>query len=294
MIEVSMSPRNKARYGIEPKYILMLCVLFCLLLIFGSYKFPKIFRPVTRTLNSLLVPMQKGIHVIGSEIDNIGARFDDIDELRSQTRVLERENAELREQIERLQQDLYDMERYKQLLELNETYPTYTKVGANIIAKDSSGFYASFTIDKGAKDGMKVDMNVIADAGLVGIITEVGRNYSIVQSIIDNDSYVSATIMKTGDNCVVCGSLSLLSKGFIRVQDITVNSEAKSNYKVYTSDLSKKYLPGLLIGYLSNIKNEADGLTKAGYLTPVVDFEHLTTVLVIKELKETPVSPDGE
>ena len=136
---------------------------------------------------------------------------------------------------------------------------------------------------------MKVDMNVLADNGLVGIITEVGRNYSIVRSIIDDYSYVSATIMKTGDSCVVCGSLALLSKGFIKVRDISAGSQAKNNYKVYTSELSEKYLPGLLIGYLSNITTEADSMTKVAYLTPVVDFEHLSTVLVITQLKESAV-----
>ncbi|MBR5712534.1 MAG: rod shape-determining protein MreC [Lachnospiraceae bacterium] len=280
-----MNTRNKPNYGIEPKYILMLGVFLCACLILLSYKFPALFNPLKRGINACLVPMQKGIHVIGSEIDDMKAKFDDIDQLRLEKNILEREVADLRQQNERLQQDLYEMERYKQLLELDEMYPEYTKVGANIIAKDSSGFYATFTIDKGTNDGLAVDMNVLADNGLVGIIIETGRNYSIVKSIIDDTSYVSAVISKTGDNCIVYGSLALLSKGFIRVKDISANTQAKNNYKVYTSELSKKYLPGLLIGYLSNITPEADGLTKEAYLTPVVDFEHLNTVLVIKELK---------
>ena len=279
-----MSSRKKS-YGIEPKYICMLCVFLCLLLIFSSYKFQGVFKPLQRGLNSLLVPMQKGIHVIGDEIDSVSAKFDDVDELLREKKGLQREIADLREQNERLQQELYDMERYKQLLQLSETYPEYDKVGANIIAKDSSGFYATFTIDKGMEDGIRNNMNVLADGGLVGIVVETGRNYAIVRSIIDDSSYFSATIMKTGDNCIVCGSLSLLQKGFIRVRDITINTQAKSNYKVYTSELSEKYLPGLLVGYISNITTEASGLTKEAYLTPVVDFEHLTTVLVITQLK---------
>lgn len=284
-----MNSRKKPKYGIEPKYILMLCVMLCLMLILFSYRFPRFFDPVRKAMNTCLVPMQKGIHVVGTQIDDISAKFDDIDALREENEQLKRELTELRDRNEMLSQDLYDMELYKQLLELDKTYPEYTKVGANIIARDTSGFYATFTIDKGSENGMKVDMNVLADNGLVGIITEVGRNYSIVRSIIDDYSYVSATIMKTGDSCVVCGSLALLSKGFIKVRDISAGSQAKNNYKVYTSELSKKYLPGLLIGYLSNITTEADSMTKVAYLTPVVDFEHLSTVLVITQLKESAV-----
>ena len=285
-----MNPRKKPNYGIEPKYILMLCIMLCLILILFSYRFPKYFDPIRKTMNTCLVPMQKGIHVVGTQIDDISAKFDDIDALRAENEELKRELTELRSKNEMLSQDLYDMELYKQLLELDKTYPEYKKVGANIIARDTSGFYATFTIDKGSDNGMKVDMNVLADNGLVGIITEVGRNYSIVRSIIDDYSYVSATIMKTGDSCVVCGSLALLGKGFIKVRDISAGSQAKNNYKVYTSELSEKYLPGLLIGYLSNITTEADSMTKVAYLTPVVDFEHLTTVLVITQLKESAVT----
>ncbi|MBQ6661520.1 MAG: rod shape-determining protein MreC [Lachnospiraceae bacterium] len=288
-----MDSKRKPKYGIEPKYILMLWGLICICLIFFSYRFPGIFAPLQRTLNSCIVPMQKGVWIVGQQIDEFGDKFDDVAELQAKNRNLEKQVTDLKEKNERLEQELYDMERYKQLLELDEMYVEYPKVGANIIARDSSGFFASFTIDKGADDGMKVDMNVLADTGLVGIITEVGKNYSIVRSIIDDNSYLSATIMKTGDNCIVCGSLSLLAKGFIRVQDITINSQARNNYKVYTSELSNKYLPGILIGYLSNINNEADGMTKSAYLTPVVDFEHLTTVLVITQLKEPAVTPDG-
>lgn len=288
-----MNSRKNKKYGIDPKYILMLAVFLCVCLIFFSYRFPQFFNPVRSGINSVLVPMQKGIHVIGDRINETQAKFDDVEKIRAEKDALEREVAELREKNERLEQDLYDMELFRQLLELDQTYPEYTKVGANIIARDSTGFYASFTIDKGEKDGMKVDMNVIAGAGLVGIITQVGPNYSIVRSIIDNDSYVSATIMKTGDPCIVAGNLALLMKeGFIGVKDISINSLAKNNYKIYTSELSERYLPGLLIGYLTKISTEADGLSKAGYLTPVVDFEHLSTVLVIKELKVPAVSPE--
>ena len=53
-----------------------------------------------------------------------------------------------------------------------------------------------------------------------------------------------------------------------------------------TSYISEKFLPGILIGYISELENDANNLTKSGYITPVVDFRHLQEVLVILELKE--------
>lgn len=286
---------NGQKYESDPKYMLMLCSFLCICLIFFSYKFGSVFQPIQSAVHGWIVPMQKGITMLGDSVNNFFQRFDDVEKLKEENEALKDTVLDLKSQIDVLKADLYDYERYKQLLELADTYVEYPTVGANVIAKDTSGYYATFTIDKGSRQGMAENMNVIADNGLVGIITEVGSNYSVVRSIIDDNSYVSASIQKTSDNCIVKGNLELLDTGFIEITDISVNSEVKNNHKVYTSVLSTKYLPDILIGYISNIQLESDGLSKKGYLTPVVDFEHLNTVLVITTLKESPVTEeDGE
>lgn len=281
-----MKEREKPKYDIEPRFVLLIMAMICVFLIFFSYRFSNIFTPIRTRLNSLIIPMQKGITTIGNGINNAVDNFEEVEELQKQIAKLQEENDRINREKEDMEQSLYDLERYKQLLSLSESYKNYTTVGANIIAKDSSGYYSRFTLDKGSRDGIKVDMNVLAGSGLVGIITEVGPNYSVVRSIIDDNNYVSAIVTKTEDNCIVCGNLELLSIGYIEIRDLSINTEVKNNYKVYTSPLSEKYLPDILIGYISNIQNENDGLTKTGYLTPVVDFEHLNTVLIITELKE--------
>ncbi|MBO4485382.1 MAG: rod shape-determining protein MreC [Lachnospiraceae bacterium] len=281
-----MKERKKPKYDMEPRYVLLIMTMICIFLIFFSYKFSTLFGNIRTSLNSMIIPMQKGITTIGMSINNTIDRFEEADKLQDEIAALKAENERITREKERMEQSLYELERYKQLFALSDNYKTYPTVGANIIAKDTSGYYARFTLDKGYKDGIAVDMNVLADSGLVGIITEVGPHYSVVRSIIDDNNYVSAIVTKTEDNCIVCGNLELLSIGYIEIRDLSLNTEARNNYKVYTSPLSDKYLPDILIGYISNIQNENDGLTKTGYLTPVVDFEHLTTVLIVTQLKE--------
>ena len=281
-----MKERKKPKYDMEPRYVLLIMTMICIFLIFFSYKFSDLFGNIRTSLNSMIIPMQKGITTIGMSINNTIDRFEEADKLQDEIAALKAENERITREKERMEQSLYELERYKQLFGLADNYKTYPTVGANIIAKDTSGYYARFTLDKGYKDGIAVDMNVLADSGLVGIITEVGPHYSVVRSIIDDNNYVSAIVTKTEDNCIVCGNLELLSIGYIEIRDLSLNTEARNNYKVYTSPLSDKYLPDILIGYISNIQNENDGLTKTGYLTPVVDFEHLTTVLIVTQLKE--------
>jgi len=58
--------------------------------------------------------------------------------------------------------------------------------------------------------------------------------------------------------------------------------------QVVTSNVSGKYLEGILIGYITEINEDSNQLTKSGYISPAVDFEHLSEVLIIKNLKEQP------
>ena len=127
--------------------------------------------------------------------------------------------------------------------------------------------------------------NVIADEGLVGIISEVHNNYSIVTTIIGDNSYVSAMDEASGDVCSVRGDLALMDTGKIHVERFKENAEVNEGDRIITSNISTKYLPGILVGYAYDVKPDGNALTKSGQVTPAVDFEHLQKVLVIMQLK---------
>ena len=62
--------------------------------------------------------------------------------------------------------------------------------------------------------------------------------------------------------------------------------KVKVGDKVVTSNVSDKYLPNILIGYISEINKDSNNITKSGKITPAVDFEHIEEVLVILETKQ--------
>ena len=88
------------------------------------------------------------------------------------------------------------------------------------------------------------------------------------------------------DNSLVIDA-SNMDKGYVMVSEIPLSGENYNNYQVVTSDISSKYLPGILIGYISGVNVSKDGLSMEGSIVPAVDFAHLDTVLVITTLKET-------
>ena len=122
----------------------------------------------------------------------------------------------------------------------------------------------------------------------MGIVTEVGKHWATVRSIIDDTSNVSAMTVSTSANCIVSGDLRLIDEGklqFIHLKDD--DDKIQEGEKIVTSSVSEKFLKGILIGYVSEIQEDPNNLTKTGTLTPAVDFQHLQEVLVILERKQT-------
>ncbi len=289
-----MENRYKYKFNIEPKYLLLFSTVILVVLIFLSYRFQDFFRPLKTRAASMFAPMQKGIAVVSDYLEGVSDNFEDVEKLQKEYDSLKSDYEALKIKYNEILTDSYEYEELRALFKLSQTYSEYETVGANIIASDTTGYNSVFTLDKGSDDGIKRDMNVIAGSGLVGIVTEVGSNYCVVRSIIDDNSNVSGTILKAADSCIVSGNLKLLEEGYIEVTEIPLSSEVRNNYQVVTSSLSSKYLPDILIGYISNVSVSSDGLSMNARLTPVVDFSKLDTVLIITTLKTAPEETDKE
>lgn len=125
----------------------------------------------------------------------------------------------------RLMQEQYRLQERKNFTTWIRLTANISKVAANIIASDSGNWFNTFVIDKGSRDGIAVDMNVIAGSGLVGIVTKVGDNWAQVRSIIDDMSEVSAQVLSTSDLCFVKGDLQLMESGLIPLPSCGIQKE---------------------------------------------------------------------
>lgn len=277
---------GKKRIQISPKTALAILGALCAVLIVLSYIFPEFFAPVKSAVGYVVTPMQKGITLTGGYISDGLELLTEKQKLLEENESLREQLAEVRNENQMLVQEKYELNWYRELYELDSNYEDYEKVAARVISKETNSYYSVFTIDKGRDDGITVDMNVIAGNGLVGLVTETGKNWAKVRSIIDDKSNVSGMMLATGDTCVVSGNLELIDYGCIDVSMISPNADIYDNYEVVTSYISDKYLPGILIGYISDIVPDSSGMTLNAHLTPVVDFEHLDAVLIITRVRE--------
>ncbi len=286
-----MSPilkRKREKYRLPSKYLLFILTIVCVILMLLSFTTNIFSTPLNMISGYLITPFQNGLTSVGTFLQEKTDQFKKLDEIMQENEALKKEIDQLTIDNTLLAQDKYELTKLRELYNLDAEYEQYDKIGARIIARDTGNWYSTFVIDKGTNDGIQTDCNVMAGSGLVGRVIDVGPNYAKVTAIVSDNINTSSMVLSTNDNMIVTGNLESLSKDgtidFSQLGD-TANKVTVGD-KVVTSNISDKYLQGILIGYISSISTDSNNLTKSGTITPVVDFAHLDEVLVIKQLKQ--------
>ena len=278
--------KKKNQMSHTNRYILLGLSIFCVLMMVLSSFSDKVGGPFKTVANVTVIPLQQGMNQIGGWMGDMKDNFSTMKQLKS-------ENKKLREQVDALttennylQEERYEFERLQELYKLDQNYAEYEKTAAHVIGKDAGNWFSTFTIDKGSKDGIEVNMNVLAGSGLVGIVTDVGPTWAKVRSIIDDSSNISAMAISTSDTCIVSGDMALMGTGQIAFSQMENNDNVVAvGDQIVTSYISDKYLQGILIGSVSEVNVDSNNLTRSGYITPAVDFKNIQEVLVITTTK---------
>ena len=286
--------KRKNQFSTSNKYWLLILAIICIVLM-GLSGFAESGKgPLSWAAGYTIVPMQKGINRVGMWIGDVSENFATLQEIKKENKELKSRLEEMTTENNRLQQNSATLERYKELYKMDQNTADYPKVAANVIASENSNWFSKFTIDKGSNDGIREDMNVLSGTGLVGIVTEVGPNWATVSSIID-DKNVSAMILTTFDKCIVSGDLQPVQAGLLKFEQLANNeNEVAVGEQVVTSNISSKYLQGLLVGYISEVNVDSNNLTRSGYIIPATDFKELQEVLVITTTKQDLIDGKGE
>ena len=285
-----MSPvirRRGDKFTIPGKYLLFILTLVSIGLIIITFNTNLFSGAADSVAGVFVVPFQKGITSVGTWMTDRSKDLANIRKLQAENSALQQKVDDLTTENTNLQQEKYELSNLRKLYDLDSQYSQYDKVGARVIAKDAGNWYHSFVIDKGTDEGLSVDMNIIAGSGLVGRITAVGPDWAKVETIIADNSSVSGMVLSSSDNLIVTGDLETYANGVIGFSKLVDEADKVTiGDKVVTSNISDKYLPGILIGYINTLNSDSNNLTKSGLLTPAVDFDHLDEVLVILQKKQ--------
>ena len=270
------------------RHLLVIMVIVCIGLMLGALTAPQMVAPVRSAAGYVVTPFQNGINSVGSWLAKELSGFRDVKKLNEENETLKKEIDELSQKNNELVQNQSELARLEELYQIDKKYSSYPKLAAEVISKEPGNWYNRFVVNRGTKDGIKVDMNVLGQGGLVGIVTNVGENWAEVRAIIDDESNISAMAANTSEPCVVTGNLLLMDSGKIDFGGLKdSDNQVTEGTSIVTSNISDKYLTGLLSVYVSEISLDSNNLTKSGTLIPAANFRNLREVLIITELKAT-------
>ena len=234
---------------------------------------------IENAASKLVMPMQNGLTYLKNKISGNSTFFTDINNLKEENEQLTQKNSELEQSLRELESIRSENETLKEYLGLTEKYGEYSTVPAYIINKDISNYSETIVINVGSDDGIKENMTVIADQGLVGYVISVTSDTAKIRTIIDTSSSVSC-LLSTTDESIVCKG-TLEEESALRAMYIPDDDGIIQGDSVETSGLGGIYPKGIHVGTIKRVVNTQNATDRYAIVETAVDFDKLDTVLVI-------------
>ncbi len=231
----------------------------------------------------LKAPMQKVLSSTVNWVNSIYGYLYEYDSLMA-------ENESLRSQLADAQKSARDgiaaseeNVRLRRLLELREQHTSYEMESAKVVLWSSSNWSSAFTISKGEDSGIELGDPVITEYGaVVGQITELGKNWATVSTVIDIDMSVGAFVGVTGNSGMVVGEYSYMKDKQAKLTFLADGAQIFVGDDVLTSGSGGAFPAGLMIGTLTAVQTEAGGQIEFGIVKPQCDLDSLVQVFIIK------------
>ena len=240
---------------------------------------------------NIVSPVQGAVSETGGFFSDIGTYFGSVKALYAENERLKNENTNLQKQISDMKGLNDENEELRRMIKLAESETRIDMVAASVVAKDPTNWFSTFTINKGADDGIEINQPIVnSNRELVGQVSRVGGNWAEVITILDPQSSVGALIKRSKEIGIIEGSSDLRYDGRCRLGYIARDTDVKQGDFVETSGLGGIFPKGLVIGVITEVYDENATMSKAAIVEPVTDIAKLNEVFVIMDYTETDLS----
>jgi rod shape-determining protein MreC len=243
---------------------------------------------VQRGIVQILSPVQSGASRALKPVRDIAGWFSDTLNAKSQRDQLRTEVQTLRTELAQAQQKAINDAQLRRQVGLDNSIgiSAYKPVGAHVISRDPTVWYATVEVDRGSADGVHVNDPVVGDGALVGKVTTAGSTFAIVTLITDHSSAVTAEIQdQHGDTGVLVPPVGYPNQLLLQYI-IDRHAQISKGQQVVTAgfksgNLDSLFPPGIPIGQVSNAN--ANDLLNNGQVqvTPAADLRHLDAVQIL-------------
>jgi len=212
------------------------------------------------------------IAIINNIFHNVFNSNSDYDEII----MLKRRNAELMLTVNKLREYALENNEIKGMLKF-ENESESDLLSANVIAKNFGNIIGNIIINIGAKDSVKVGMPVINHLGLIGIVYETSKDFSLVRTLRNSKLKIAVEAQRTGVQGILSWEVEKLTlKNIPATYDINIGD------RIITSDFSTLFPPKIPIGVVAKKENNISGLVSDIIIQPYVDFNKINNLFVKK------------
>ena len=234
-------------------------------------------------VQGVLTPIRSGANALTNQAENIYDYIFRYEALKAENEALREEIAQMREDNNQANFIIRENERLRDLLELKNAQEDFVLVDSYVISRNSTDWNSTFTLDKGSAAGIEVGMVAItANSEVVGLVTETGRNYCVVKTVLDSSLEISATIASNGYSGMVQGGYSTGAEGLLRMNYLPSSAVIRNHDQVVTSG-STVYPRNLILGYVIDAGLSDSGVAKYAILEPAADIDNLEQVFVLTD-----------
>ncbi len=256
--------------------VLFLFILIPVIAIDTSTRAPREYRFYDRVIVGLTSPIQSAI---SWTLDQIASSYENYIYLwhtHQDNIALLEENRKLLNSIAGLRETQQENIRFHKLLKFEEKFNLQSVV-ARVIAKDISSEFRSIRINRGESSGIRQNMAVVTDEGIVGRVLRTTRNTSDIVTVLDLLSAVDAIVERSRARGIVEGLTddTCQMKYTLRTDDIQPGDN------LISSGLGGIFAKGMTVGTVSKVNRKPFGITQDVEVKPSVDFTKLEEVLVV-------------
>lgn len=260
--------------------IIVLSVSF-LILISYSVKREKV-SIVENGVGSTLNTLQFGVSKVGNSIKGSLSFLFNFTTVKKENEELKKENDKLQNELVEYNSALSENQTLRDDLNFKNQRSEYDYLGCNVIGKSGGNFLDGFIIDKGQKDNIKKGMIVVTSKGLVGQVTSTASNWSIIQSISNENIAVSGMVETANEtNGIIKGYKDENNKLLAKLYYLPLDSNIKKGDVILTSGFGNLYPKGIRIGEVIDIEEDQGKIMKNAIIQPYVDFNKLQQVLIV-------------
>ncbi|MFR1052340.1 MAG: rod shape-determining protein MreC [Oscillospiraceae bacterium] len=268
--------------------ILVIAVLLALITAVLSLTFGGMADPLSNAAGVIATPFRNGINAFVNWTEGVYSDAFQRESMQEELEALKKENAELKKQARDGEAASRENERLRNLLGLKTERPDFQLQEAAVTARSASNWSSTLTISKGSAADVAAGDCVVDEYGnLVGVISEVGLNWSRLITVVDVDLEVGGLIARTDGAAILEGDFQLMGQGRLKLAYLPEDTRLLAGDTILTSGLKSgdtaAYPSGLVVGYVEEVRSDDSGMSDYAVLTPAAELGKLEQVFVIKE-----------